>query len=428
MKILMFGWEFPPNISGGLGTACYGITKSLSSYDDVDITFVVPKAHGNELTSKNKILGANQIDLIKSKINQEKLQFPKHYLNVESGLVPYANPELFEETVIKSVEEIGKSTTHTKRKSIGFSGKYGANLFSEVHNFSIIAEYIAEQSEYDVIHAHDWLTFPAGIAAKKKTKKPLVVHVHATDFDRSGGKVNPKVFEIEKNGMAEADCIITVSEHTRQIVINHYHIPPTKIHTVHNGVEPFTDSQNHLTKKANNEKLVTYLGRITLQKGPEFFVEVAKLVLKKMTSVRFVMAGSGDLMHDIISQVAKAGIADHFHFTGFLKGDEVCKLLKQSDIYIMPSVSEPFGISPLEAMQLNIPTIISKQSGVSELVTHVIKTDFWDTEAMADAIYGILTRPALKKMISVKGKTEVNNIKWSNSAAKIHDIYKHLSA
>ncbi len=320
-----------------------------------------------------------------------------------------------------------KIMTGSKGK-LSFTGQYGADLFTEISKYALTADSIASDFEFDIIHAHDWLTFPAGIAAKEASGKPLVIHVHATDFDRGGGNANPNVYRIEKSGMEAADKIITVSELTRNIVIHKYGINPEKTVTVYNAVEPLQEKKVFLHKKGNKEKIVTFLGRITLQKGPGYFVEAASLVLKKMDNVRFVMAGSGDLMDKMVSRVTQLGISDKFHFTGFLRGDEVFELLHLSDVYVMPSVSEPFGISPLEAMQSNVPVIVSRQSGVSELLKHAMKVDFWDTEAMADAIHGILTYPALSGMLLKHGKTEADSLRWEDAAMHIFSIYKNIIA
>jgi glycosyltransferase involved in cell wall biosynthesis len=269
------------------------------------------------------------------------------------------------------------------------------------------------------------LCYPAGIAAKHVSGKPLVIHVHATDFDRSGGNVNPMVYDIEKQGMDAADKIITVSNLTRNIVIEKYGIAPEKVVTVYNAVEPMGVNGTTTSQTPGNfdEKIVTFLGRITMQKGPEYFIEAANMVLKKMSNVRFVMAGSGDMMNKMIRRAARLGICNHFNFTGFLKGDDVYRMFSLSDVYVMPSVSEPFGISPLEAMQSNVPVIISRQSGVAEILKHAIKVDFWDTHAMADAIYGILNYPALHRVFSKQGKTEVDKLKWETSAKHVRDVY-----
>ena len=278
---------------------------------------------------------------------------------------------------------------------------------------------------FDVIHAHDWLTYMAGIVAKKVSGKPLVIHVHATEFDRSGEHVNQEVYDIERKGMEEADRVITVSNWTRNIVINRYGIAPEKVVTVHNAVD-FKNSEDTAEERGVKEKVVTFLGRITFQKGPEYFIEAAHKVLKRYPGVRFVMAGSGDMLAQSIRRVAQLKMATHFHFTGFLKGDDVQKMFRYSDVYVMPSVSEPFGISPLEAMRSGVPSIISKQSGVAEVLKHSIKVDYWDVDALADAIYGLLSYPALAKVVGESGFEEVNNLKWENAAIKIKKVYEDL--
>ncbi len=287
-----------------------------------------------------------------------------------------------------------------------------------------MAGVIARTYDFDIIHSHDWLTYAAGLHAKEVTGKPLVIHVHATDFDRSGGKVNPVVYNIEKNGMDHADHIICVSNLTRRIVIEKYHQHPSKVSTVHNAVEPL--SGEILAVEAQNnvpEKVVTFLGRITMQKGPEYFVDAATQVLKNSDHIRFVLAGSGDMMDKMIRLVADRGISHKFHFTGFLQGKQVYEMLKSSDVYAMPSVSEPFGISPLEAMQCGVPSIISHQSGCAEILHNVIKTDYWDVDAMADAMYSICTHPGMAEFLSVEGKKEVDEIKWEYAGQKVRDIY-----
>ena len=423
MRVLMFGWEFPPHISGGLGTACYGLTKGLAEYKDVDVIFVVPKAYGDEDQSAMKLVGANNISVTKKNISFSDLQKKIDYYEVESGIVPYTDPEEFWRMSSKNISEKTRFIETNSEGKLEFTGKYGKELLYEIYKYSVVSEVIARDTEFDVIHAHDWLAYPAGIAAKKVSGKPLVIHVHATDFDRSGGSVNPQVYEIEKQGMDAADKIITVSNLTRNIVIEKYGIDPAKVTTVYNAVEPVSKEEKVRLKKGVNDKIVTFLGRITMQKGPEYYVEAANLVLQKMSNVRFVMAGSGDMMNAMIRRAASLKITDRFHFTGFLKGDDVFDMFRMSDVFVMPSVSEPFGIVPLEAMQTNVPVIISRQSGVAEILKFAIKTDYWDTHAMADAIYGLLNYPALHKMFVEYGKKEVDSLRWKNSAKNVRDIY-----
>lgn len=418
MKALMFGWEFPPHILGGLGTASYGLTKGMHACGDMDITFVIPKPYGDEEKGFAQIIGAGNTpvawrdvswDYVNSRIG--KVMDPQLYFDLRSNIYADFN--------YMKLNDLG---------CIEFSGRYPDNLLEEINNYSIVAGVIARTVPCDIIHSHDWLTYPAGIHAKNVTGKPLVIHVHATDFDRSRGNVNPTVFAIEKDGMDNADHIITVSNLTRRTVIDKYGISPDKVTTVHNAVIPLSDELLNLPKREKKDKIITFLGRITMQKGPEYFVEAAAKVLQKTKNVRFVMAGSGDMMDKMIRLVAKRDIADKFHFTGFLKGKEVYEMLGDSDVYVMPSVSEPFGISPLEAMEMGVPSIISKQSGCAEILDNVIKTDYWDIDAMADAMHSIVTNPALYHTLREEGIREIKGITWEKAGQKVIDIYKRVIA
>ncbi len=413
MKALMFGWEFPPHILGGLGTASYGLTKGMWECGDMEITFVIPKPFGDEDRHFANIIGASQTPVAWRDVSREY---------VESRIGKVMDPELY----FRLREHIYADFNYMRTNDLGcieFSGRYPDNLLEEINNYSIMAGVIARTIPCDVIHSHDWLTYPAGIHAKQVTGKPLVIHVHATDYDRSRGNVNPTVFGIERDGMTHADHIITVSNLTRQTVIEKYGIDPAKVTTVHNAVTPLSDEYLNVEVEKPKDKIVTFLGRITMQKGPEYFVETAAKVLKNNHNVRFVMAGSGDMMDKMITLAAERGIADRFHFPGFQKGKQVYEMLKASDVYVMPSVSEPFGISPLEAMQMGVPSIISKQSGCAEILNNVIKTDYWDVDAMADAIYSIVTYPAMHRQLSEDGLNEVNQITWDKAGQKVIDIY-----
>ena len=427
----MFGWEFPPHIAGGLGTACYGMTQGLAR-NDVEVIFVMPKASGDEDQSFVKVVNASDIEARycdASVEGSEDIMSKISFIHIDSNMVPYISPEEWA-TYRESYERTGKKFWERKGDSwtqrYTFSGKYGANIMEEVARYAVVAAEVARQLEgqFDVIHAHDWLTYFAGVAAKQVSGKPLVVHMHATSFDRSSSdNIDTRVYEIERQGMAAADMVIAVSNLTRNIVINKYNIEPEKVVAVHNAVQ-FAENDNPVPERGVDDKIVTFLGRITFQKGPDYFIEAAAKVLKRVPNVRFVMAGSGDMMNHCIRRAAQLGIADRFHFTGFLKGDDVQKMFQLSDVYIMPSVSEPFGISPLEAMRSNVPTIISHQSGVAEVLDYAIKVNYWDVDAMADSIYGLITYPALAKMFSEKGMEEVNSLKWFNAATKIKDVYQ----
>lgn len=416
MKALMFGWEFPPHILGGLGTASYGLTKGMHANGNMEITFVIPKPWGDEERGFARIIGATNTPIAWRDVSWD-------YVNSRIGNV--MDPQ----TYFDLRDHIYADFNYMRLNDLGcieFSGRYPDNLVEEINNYSIVAGVIARTVDFDIIHAHDWLTYPAGIHAKNVTGKPLVIHVHASEFDRSRGKPNPTVFAIEKDGMNNADHICTVSDLTRRTVIEKYGIDPAKVTTVHNAVIPLDDELLNLQRKDTKDKVITFLGRITMQKGPEYFVEAAAKVLNKNKNVRFVMAGGGDMEQAMIRLAAKRGIADRFHFTGFLRGKEVYQMFRDSDVYVMPSVSEPFGISPLEAMEMGVPSIISKQSGCAEILDNVIKTDYWDVDAMADAMHSIITNKALYETLRDRGIEEIHGITWEKAGKKVIDIYNKV--
>lgn len=413
MKVLMFGWEFPPHIAGGLGTACYGMTHGLAE-NNVEVTMVIPKTFGGEADSQIRVLDASSVYVSANTAQR----FAPVIIELNSPLVPYVTHEEFACGVRRHSENYGGV--------FEFSGRYGANLMQEVEHYAAVAAQITLDlnGQFDVIHAHDWLTYRAGIVAKEISGKPLVVHVHATEFDRSGANINRSVFKIEQQGMTAADRVIAVSNLTRSIVINRYGIAADKVEVVHNAVMPEVNQID--VERISPLKTVTYLGRITYQKGPDYFIEAAAKVLARTNDIRFVMAGSGDLFSRSVRKVAALGLEKWFHFPGFLRGDEVRRMFAQSDVYVMPSVSEPFGISPLEAMRENVPVIISKQSGVAEILNHAIKVDFWDTDAIADAIYGLLRYKPAAKVVVENGRREVSSLSWKDAAKNIATIYRKL--
>jgi glycosyltransferase involved in cell wall biosynthesis len=397
----MFGWEFPPFNSGGLGTACQGLTKGLCAHN-VEVIFVLPKRVDLNVNYMRFVYGDEGISS----------SIKKSYF-VNSPITPYMTSEAYE----KALAENGGKLPPI----------YANSLAEEVERYGDVAKEIAKNEEFDVIHAHDWLTFKAGIAAKKVSGKYLVVHVHATEFDRSGGNgVNQYVYEIEKKGMQEADMVVAVSNFTKQKIIKHYGIPESKIKVVHNAVEFEDFIVDQMSDLKKNKKIVLFLGRITLQKGPDYFVSTAKKVLDYYKEVIFVMVGSGDMERATIRKVAELGIADKFIFTGFLRGKDTPAAYQMADLYIMPSVSEPFGITPLEAMYLGTPSLISNQSGVSEVVTHALKTDFWDTDEMANKIVSVLRHKELQNTLKQNGRKEVEKITWDKSAKRVVEIYHDL--
>ena len=394
MKVLMFGWEFPPLSSGGLGTACYGLTKSLSS-KGVEITFVLP--YSAEITDADflKIIPAGNIKIRK----------------ISSVLQPYMNSADYRSIVSKkSVPNI-----------------YGSTLFDEVRRYTLAAGKIAEEEEFDVIHCHDWLTFGAGIHAKQKKNRPLILHVHATEHDRTGGhQVNQHVYDLEREGLNKADRIIAVSNFTKNKIMAHYGISSEKISVVHNAVDFSQHYYDESFEINKHDKIVLFLGRVTLQKGPDYFVHAAKKVLEHEKNVKFIVAGSGDMEPHVIEKAAELGISGKVLFAGFLSPDDVERAYKMADIYVMPSVSEPFGITALEAMKNKTPAIVSNQSGVSEVIRHCLKVDFWDVDEISNKIISLLRYRQLHESLKENGYFEVRKFSWDVPAQKCMNIYNEL--
>ncbi len=427
MKVFMLGWEFPPFISGGLGTACYGLTKAMNELG-LEIIFALPKAvdsafstHVKMLTPKNALSDG---DL---PIEYDKLDNVQFHA-IESMLTPYSRPEYYQRQLEEKIR--AKQHGHPDGGDVGadMSGHYYGDMFHEVQRYAAAVVRLALKEDFDVVHAHDWMTYPAGIAVAAATGRGFIVHVHSTEFDRSGENVNQAIYDIEREGMHAADKVIAVSHLTRNIIIGRYGVVGEKVEVVYNGVD-----QNGETKAAFNnvgiggdEKIVLFLGRITMQKGPEYFLMAAKKVLDVIDNVKFVMAGSGDMMHRTIEMAAEMGIGHKVLFTGFLHGRDVAKVYEMADLYVMPSVSEPFGIAPLEALNHDVPVLISKQSGVAEVLNHALKVDFWDVTEMANKIIAVLKYPPLQMTLREHGNFEVRKLKWKDSARKCIQIYEDV--
>ena len=423
MKIFMLGWEFPPFISGGLGTACYGLTKAMDQLG-MKVTFVLPKMVDSKYATHVKLLTPSSHGS-EAHFQTNELKNVK-FRTLDSTLQPYSTPESYQrriEEILRQKQSLFGGENGLSSRSMS-SSDYGYDMYTEVHRYAAIATELAQYEEFDIVHAHDWMTYPAGIAVAALSKKPLVIHVHSTEFDRSGEHVNQMIYDIERLGMEKADKIITVSHFTRNIVISRYGISGDKVEVVYNGVER-NGNWSNLTDTGirREEKIVLFLGRITMQKGPEYFLQAAKKVLEVMDNVKFVMAGSGDLIHKSIEMAAHLGIGHKVLFTGFLRGEDVQKIYKMADLYVMPSVSEPFGIAPLEALDHDVPVIISKQSGVSEVLMHALKVDFWDVNEIANKIIAVLKYPPLQMTLKSHGNFEVRKLRWIDSAAKCAKIY-----
>ena len=425
LKIFMLGWEFPPFISGGLGTACYGLTRAMDQLG-MEVTFVLPKMVEGEYATHVKLL-APELRASTPSFKFNDLKNVK-FCTIDSALQPYSSAQTYRQRIEETLRH--KHLSHggnvSSASQLKDSKDYSSDMYMEVHRYAAIAVELAHSRQFDIVHAHDWMTYPAGIAVAAASGRPLVIHVHSTEFDRSGEHVNQMIYDIERGGMERADRVITVSHFTRNIVISRYGISGDKVEVVHNGVVRNGSWALDETDITTDEKIVLFLGRITMQKGPEYFLQAAKRVLEVMDNVKFVMAGSGDLMHKSIEMAAGLGIGHKVLFTGFLQGEDVQKIYKMADLYVMPSVSEPFGIAPLEALDNDVPVIISKQSGVSEVLTHALKVDFWDVNEIANKIIAVLKFPPLQMTLRNQGNYEVRRLNWKDSAAKCAKIYKEM--
>lgn len=425
MRVLMFGWEFPPHISGGLGTACYEMTLALAHHG-AEVIFVIPRTGGQARKSHVELVSAAK--LVPACPDRTVEEFLKclDIRAVDSILRPYLTDTDYQHVLIETEANIARRLgSHSILEPVG---PYGRNLIAEVARYSEAAEVIARQEHFNVIHVHDWMTFLAGIRAKRVSGKPLVAHVHALEFDRSGEKVNTDIFAIEKLGMEAADRVIAVSHYTRNLILEQYGIDPDKVVVVHNAVSRRNIGKVYHVPRRKNGKTVLFLGRITFQKGPDYFVEAAAKVLAVMPDVTFVMAGAGDMLPRLIERVGQLRIGKSFHFTGFLQGPEVERMYAMSDLYVMPSVSEPFGISPLEAMVYDVPVIVSRNAGVGEVLTHALKVDFWDVEDMANKILAVLRYPVLSREMLRNGRKELKAIRWEVTAERIMGVYNRLQA
>lgn len=418
MRVLMFGWEFPPFFAGGVGMVCYELVKELSKRSDMEVTYLMPYGPKNISTPNAKLLVA---DNIATNISIKTIKVP-------SMIGAYISESEYLHTLKHTVfdsESLNNSPYNEKDNTFKL---YGPNLLSEVYRFAQKSAIILKSEPFDIIHAHDWTTFPAAITVKELYKKPLIVHIHITEFNKSGGNsVNQHIYNIEREGMEKADAVIVISHLMKNLCIEKYGINPEKIHVIHNanvGMNELINDYDSPIK--DNNQIVLFAGRMTLQKGPEYFVEAAKKVSQIKPNVKFVMAGSGDMLQSIINKVAGMGMADKFLFHGFYNREDAEKFFAMADVFVMPSVSEPFGIVPLEAMIKKTPTIISKQSGVSEVLNHVLKVDFWDTDELANKIVALLNYSALNTELKTNGYNEAKSLTWDAPANKCVNLYYNL--
>jgi glycogen synthase len=453
MRVFMLGWEFPPFISGGLGTACYGLTKAMSALG-TDVMFVLPRPVSTPFSTHVRLVSPRPDSPLASPTTELRLdEFERvTFRTIDAGLSnPYQTAQQYAgkpevqpqpQVVVDKQRLTRESTVQTVTPAQppaqqapapapapaasppAAGSPYAGDMFQEVQRYALLASEVARQEDFDVVHAHDWMTYPAGLAVSALKGKPLVVHVHSTEFDRSGVNVDQRIYDIERRGMHGAIKVIAVSHLTRNICIHRYGVDPNKIEVVYNAIDlngSAFDEEKY--KIHNDEKIVLFLGRITLQKGPEYFLAAAKKVLEVMDNVKFVMAGSGDMIRRVIEMAAAMGIGHKVLFTGFLRGPDVDKVFRMADLYVMPSISEPFGIAPLEAMSHDVPVLISKQSGVSEMIQHALKCDFWDVDEMANKIIAVLRHPPLASTLRQHGAIDVRRRTWSDAAKQCVSVY-----
>lgn len=401
MKVLTFGWEFPPSKNGGLGVACYGLTRELLDAG-VQVIFVLPRSQ--KTISDAKFLFAEyaeQVSIRQTDITLEPYLQSDTKMEVIVGYTPEGRPIFTSRTILE-----------------------------EVHRFAHQASLIAKQEDFDIIHAHDWTSYLAGVAAKKVSGKKLILHVHATSFDQAGGdNVDPSVFLVEKEAFDIADMVVTVSGYTKKMIEEKHGVDPAKVEVVHNGCDTFEPPRHEPTLvelKAQGKKIILYHGRISIQKGVDYFITAARRVVDENPDVIFVISGWGDMLTQVIEQVGAMGLSQNVRFAGALWEEERDRMYQSVDLVVMPSVSEPFGLVPLEALQHGTPALISRQSGVGEVLTHALKVDFWDTEEMANQILAAIRYPVMSNQLVQEGKQQMFSFSWKVAAAKIKSLYESL--
>lgn len=448
-RVLMLGWEFPPHISGGLGTACLGITRGLAR-SGVDVLFVVPRVFGDEESAHLNLLGCDGVSRAAAGRGHAAARDTRTALPVtgaaararirtiavESSLHPYLGAAAHRERTrrLRKAQPTapgapaGPSQQGPARDErpelLRCSGSYGPDLFREVARYREAVVEIAGRYDFDVVHAHDWMTYPAGMAAARVSGRPLVAHVHAAERDRCGDGADARIEGIERAGTNSADIVVCVSRYTADLVRRRYGVGPHKLRVVHNALLDVGRSVE--TARSISEPIVLFLGRVTCQKGPEYFLRAAARVAEALPEAKFVVAGGGDMLAPMVELSAELGIARNVHFTGFLQGADVARMYAMADVYVMPSVSEPFGITALEAAALGVPVIVSKSTGVSEVLGSVLKSDFWDTDDLADKIFALLQRACLHDELAANAREESRASHWEDRGAELRGIYEEL--
>lgn len=410
MKVLMFGWEYPPVKSGGLGTACYGLTKALVKLG-AQITLVVPKAVKSPYSSHLNLIDGQNITVKNSQIR---------YYEINSLLTPYLTEETYAEKYQDVQEMLVSDSEENEVTAI-----YGRNLFQEVARFAYRAGVLAAMDNYDLIVCHDWMTVDAALVAQRRINKPICLHMHATEFDRTGGNPNQLIYDIERKGMWAADLIIANSNITKENCSRFYDIDPNKIIPIHLAIE---NEEYNLQDKSDFKKgkTVLFIARLTIQKGPEYFIKAAKIASDFDPELRFIMAGDGDCFTRMMHLAADLGIADKIFFTGFLNEAQAREVFKMADLFVMTSIAEPFGLTVLEAIRSGVPCVIPNNSGIAEILSHVIKIDFWDVNELANSIVSILKYPVLHQELRDNSYRETEHITWEKTAQRTIDVYRRL--
>lgn len=412
----MFGWELPPHNSGGLGTACLGLTEGLASLG-VDITFVVPQVYGGMDFSHMRVLSAK--DYVSAEDIQRLLGLEIEQQKLLSQTLGYGNHLRMTPDRRFIIEVNDQNIPVSPEVQADWYGHQGAS--------------IASKEEFDVVHCHDWFTYNAGIAARKVAKQrgqetPFVAQVHATEYDRSSENGDPAIVAIERRGLNLADRVIAVSHYTKEIIHKYYEVPRNRISVVHNGISPQATPEYDLHALKKHFKIVLFMGRVTMQKGPDYFLKVAKKVTDQDPTVKFVLVGSGDKEKQCIEEAARMGLTGKILFSSFLRGKDVDRAYQLANLFVMPSVSEPFGIVALEAIKNGTPVIVSRQSGVKEVLPDVTHVDFWDIDAMSEAVLHSLHNPAESYGKANKARAELVNLSWQNSAHRLQGVYQNLTS
>lgn len=406
MRVLMFGWEFPPYQVGGLATATLGLVKGLLR-QGVQVTLVVPfPAHQSEESS----LAGLQLVSASGELRRLRRRI------VPSLLTPYLTADQYAAVYARSVQGPGSGSL------------YGGDLYAEVERFARVAAELAADEPHDLIDTHDWMTYAAGRRAQQVSGRPWVAHIHATEFDRSGDRPNPQIAHLEHQGLAEASLIIANSHQLQRQVSRRYRIAAGKIKVIHWGIDE-DRPEYHLQPPlpfTPETAVVLFLGRVTRQKGPDYFIEVARRVADYLPEAHFIVAGGGDLLPQVMERAAQLGLAERVHFTGPLQGADVFRVLRLADLCVMPSVSEPFGLVALESLKSGTPCLVPRNSGVAEVLQNALKIEFWDIDEMTNKIVAILKHRELQAELGERGlqETSAARLGLDEPARRTIEVYR----